>query len=166
MKCPMDNLEGREQLLNYVSGSLETDASAALESHLEGCAECKRFTAQQKAVWDALDVFEPAEISADFNRRLYQRIEQPITWRERLASPIRALQFWHGLPVAAAAAAALLVGGLVWQRPSVKPRHETPSALSAQVDALQPEQLESALDDMEMLRDLSQVMQPAESHKM
>jgi hypothetical protein len=69
------------------------------------------------------------------------------------------VRFWHALPVAGAAAAALLVGGLIWQMPSNKPAHDFAQApMTAHVDALQPDQLENALGDMEMLRDLNRVM--------
>ena len=158
MKCPMEYRE-TELLLGYVSGSVDTETSAALKNHLQTCAPCQKFVRDQQAVWNLLDVFEPEPVSADFNRRLYQRIEQPVTWRERFASSWQTLRFWHGLPVAGALAAALLVGGVIWQMPSSKPLHEYSKApITAKVDALQPDQLESALDDMEMLRDFNRVM--------
>ena len=159
MKCPMEYREGTELLLGYVSGSVDTDTSTALKSHTEACAACAKFVREQQAVWNALDVFEADPVSADFNRRLYQRIEQPVTWRERFSASWQLVRFWHALPVAGAAAAALLVGGLIWQMPSNKPAHDFAQApMTAHVDALQPDQLENALGDMEMLRDLNRVM--------
>ena len=155
----MEYREGSELLLGYVSGAADTDTSAALKNHIEACAPCQKFVREQRAVWDLLDAFEPEPVSADFNRRLYQRIDQPVTWRERFAGSWQTFRFWHGLPVAGALAAALIVGGVIWQMPSSKPSHHYSKApITAKVDALQPDQLESALDDMEMLRDFNSVM--------
>ena len=168
MKCPLQHREGTEYLLNYVSGALDTDQAAAFETHLGACADCAKFVREQQAVWNALDVFEPVPVSADFNRRLYKRIEQPPTWRERMVTSWQTFRFWHGVPIAGAVAAALLVGGVVWQLPSSAPSHSYGKApITAQVEALPPEQLENALDDMEMLRDLNRVMRPdSDSGKM
>jgi anti-sigma factor RsiW len=153
----MEYREGTELLLGYVSGSVDTQTSAELEGHIEACLKCEKFVHEQKAVWDALDAFEPEPVSADFNRRLYQRIEQPVTWRDRVSGFWQTVRYWNGLPVAGAAmAAALLVGGIVWQMPS---NHVRPSEKAAvQAGVIQPQQLQDALGDMEMLRDLNSVM--------
>jgi anti-sigma factor RsiW len=155
----MEYREGTELLLGYVSGSVSTDASAELKRHVEACLACEKFVREQQAVWEALDAFEAEPVSAGFNRRLYQRMEEPVTLRERFSASWQLLRFWHGLPVAGAAAAALLVGGLIWQMPSTnRSATQQKPALTAKADVLQPDQLENALGDMEMLRDFNRVM--------
>jgi anti-sigma factor RsiW len=166
MNCPMENRESEEFLLNYVSGALDAQAAASFDQHMLTCAACREFAHRQKAVWQALDLFEPASISADFDRRLYQRIEK-VSWWDRIVAGLRSPMLTHrGLPIAAAAAA-LLVAGVVWERPSTKPV-EPQSPLSADVQTLQTlqaDQVQHALDDMEMLREFNHLMrsEPAES---
>jgi anti-sigma factor RsiW len=163
MNCPMENREGEELLVNYVSGALDTQAAAAFDQHMLTCAACRQFAHGQKAVWKALDLFEPAAISAGFDRRLYQRIEK-VSWWDRIAAAFHSPMLTHrGLPIAAAAAA-LLVAGVVWERPSAAPA-KPKAPLSAEVQPLQPDQVQHALDDMEMLREFNHLMRsdPAES---
>jgi hypothetical protein len=127
------------------------------------CAACREFAHGQKAVWNALDLFEPASISADFDRRLYQRIEK-VSWWNRIVDAMRSpMLAYRGLPIAAAAAA-LVVAGVVWQRPAAVPV-KSQSPLSAETQALQPDQVQHALDDVEMLRQFNQLMrtEPSES---
>ena len=158
MNCPMENREDDELLLNYVSGALDAQAAASFDQHMLTCAACRQFAHGQKAVWQALDLFEPAAISADFDRRLYQRIEK-VSWWDRVVAALRSPMLTHrGLPIAAAAAA-LLVAGVVWERPSAAPS-KPQAPLSAEVQTLQPDQVQHALDDMEMLREFNHLMRP------
>jgi hypothetical protein len=56
-----------------------------------------------------------------------------------------------------AAAAVLAAGIVVWERPTPAPAPQ-PTQLSAEVDTLQPDQVQRALDDMEMLREFNHLM--------
>lgn len=159
MTCSMDNRE--ERLLDYVSGSLEAREAALFEKHLELCGECREFVAGQKEVWNALDLFEPVPVSADFDRRLYAAMAQTSWWDRLVASfttPFRT-PTWvrHGLPIAAAAAA-LTAGFFVWDRPAPKPAPAHQTQLTAEADSLQPDQVQRALDDMEMLRQFNRLV--------
>jgi anti-sigma factor RsiW len=163
MKCPMENRESEELLLNYVSGALNGQEAASFDQHMLTCAACREFAHGQKAVWAALDLFEPASISADFDRRLYQRIEK-VSWWGRIVDAMRSPMLAHrGLPIAAAAAL-LLVAGVMYERPAATPV-KTQSPLSAEAQTLQPDQVQHALDDMEMLREFNHLMrsEPSES---
>jgi anti-sigma factor RsiW len=152
----MENRENEELLLNYVSGALNAEEAASFDRHTITCAACREFAHGQKAVWKALDLFEPAAISAGFDRRLYQRIEK-VSWWDRIAAAFRSPMLTHrGLPIAAAAAA-LLVAGVVWERPSASPA-KPKAPLSAEVQTLQADQVQHALDDMEMLREFNHLM--------
>jgi anti-sigma factor RsiW len=163
MKCPIENREGEELLLNYISGALDSQEAASFDQHMLTCAACREFAHGQKAVWVALDLFEPAAISADFDRRLYQRIAK-VSWWDRLVDSFRSpLLAYRGLPIAAAAAL-LVVAGVIYERPSTAPA-KPQSPLSAEVQTLQPDQVQHALDDMEMLREFNHLMRtgPSES---
>ena len=155
MKCPIEN-QGEELLLNYVSGALDAQAAALFERHVSTCAACAKFAREQKAVWGALDEFEAAPVSPDFDRRLYQRMDR-VSWRGRIVAAIQAsLPTRRGFAVAAAAAA-LVVAGVIWQRPAATP-NTAQAPLSAKVESVQPDQVQHALDDMEMLREFNHAM--------
>jgi anti-sigma-K factor RskA len=160
MRCPIETQENLELLLDY--GSIKGKAAGPLagwfREHLETCMACRDAVAGQRQVHAALDLWEAPEVSLSFNRQLYQRIEEPRSWSERLreavAGSLRGLLLWRGVPVAAAAGL-VLVAGILFQRPQpVNPRENTA------VDAAQPEQVVHALDDMEMLGAFIQSVPP------
>jgi anti-sigma factor RsiW len=74
MTCPLQT-EETDLLLDYSAGRLDATRTAALARHMETCPGCVRFTTEQAAVWKALDEWQPAPVSMDFNRRLWQRID-------------------------------------------------------------------------------------------
>jgi anti-sigma factor RsiW len=133
---------------------LNSQASAPVERHLEACAACREFVQSQNAVWKALDLWEAAPVSGDFDSRLYQRIEQQVSWWEVLLRPLRPA-FRHALPIAAAAGVVLMAGLLLDRKVAVPPAVDT---RTAQVDALQPEQVEHALAEVEMLDQFNHLM--------
>jgi anti-sigma factor RsiW len=166
MTCSIEKRE--ERLLDYVSGSLDTQEAALFEQHLQTCSACGEFVAGQKSVWESLDLFEPAPVSAAFDRRLYERIAQSSWWDRLVAGitvPFRAPAFpRQGLPLITAAAV-LTAALIVWQRPAPAPAPPA-AGLSAEADqTLQPDQVQRALDDMEMLREFNHlaVSDPAQS---
>src|SRR5579872_2636794 len=147
MKCPIDSRE-TEVLLAYSSGKLESEQTPILAAHVETCQACRDFVKAQEAVWDVLDVWQAAPVSADFNRRLYQRIDQPSSWFDKV---MRSLQ-WHGLrPVVpiAASAGVVLMAGLLLQHNYTTPATQTRD--TATMESIQPEELENALSEMEAL---------------
>ena len=151
-----------ELLLDYAAGKLKAGAREQMEQHLAACSACREFAGAQQVVWQALEDWEPAEVSLDFDRRLYARIEQDVTWWTRLLRPLHPL-FRHSVPIAAAAGV-IVMAGLLMNRPPAIPASPVPH--SAQVEALQPEQVESALDDMEMLRQFNHLVPDNASPKM
>jgi len=156
MNCPLENRNGPDLILAYASQSLETETVALFEKHMAECQPCREFAHSQETMWRALDMFEAPAISDDFDRTLYRRIEQPAGLRERLLDWFRSpVLVRRALPLAAAASL-LIVAGVVWEHPPLKPSPQpAASSLSAQIEALKPEQVESALDDMEMMREFS-----------
>jgi len=153
----MESGGNAEYLLDYASGELNPTMRTQIEQHMLACPACREFAANQQTVWQALDSWEPAEVSMDFDRRLYQRIEQQVTWWTRLTRPFNPL-FRHGVPIAAAAGL-VMVAGFLMNRPPTAPV-VTPAQESAVVEPLQPEQVEPALEDMETLREFSRLVRP------
>lgn len=156
MKCPMEAGGNADLLLDYAAGKLKADIREQFEQHVKVCAACHEVAGTQNSVWQALDEWEPAEVSLNFDRRLYERIEQQQTpWWSRL--------FRHSVPVAATAGV-LVMAGLMMYRPGAAPPAQTPT--TAQVESLQPEQLQSALDEMESLREFSHLVPDTPDAKM
>ena len=152
MNCPLE--AGNEGvLLDYAAGKLKADARAQMDRHMESCLACSQFAGAQRTVWQALENWEPAEVSMDFDRRLYARIEQDVSWWTRLMRPLNPL-FRHSVPIAATAGV-IVMAGLLLNRPAAVP---VAPPESAQVESLQADQLQSALDDMEMLRQFNQLV--------
>lgn len=157
MRCPIETQEHAELLLAYCSRSLDAERRAKLEEHMRGCPSCREFVGGQKAVWEALDTWEAAPVSMDFDRRLYQRIQQEVSWWDLLMRPFRPLLLRQGLPIAATAGL-VVMAALMFQQPANVSRSTAPE--SAQVEAMPPEQVEHALDDMEMIREFNRLVRP------
>jgi len=158
----MESGENTGILLDYAAGKLKAGVRIQMEQHIESCPVCREFAGGQQNVWQALEDWDPAEVSLDFDRRLYGRIERDVPWWERFMRPLNPL-FRHALPIAAAAGV-IVMAGLIMNRPAgVAP---IPAQKTAQVEALRTEQLESALADMEMLRQFNQLVPDKSDPKM
>jgi anti-sigma factor RsiW len=156
MNCPLDIPENAQVLLDYSTRKLDAARTATLERHMEICPACREFAAEQRAMWKALDSWEAPPVSQDFDRRLYRRVEQEVSWWDLILRPFRPISFAplmvrRGLPVAAAACL-LVTAGVLIDRPAGSP---APKKDMAQVESVQPEQVEQALDAMEMLSEFS-----------
>jgi len=144
MNCP---IEKSAELLAFSTGRLTPPEAAKLEPHVESCPVCRKFVENQRAVWRALDVWEAPPVTADFDRRLFQCIEQSESWHDRWIRPLRLLLVRQGLPIAATACL-IVVAGLVSQRPA---EVAVPRPTQAAVETLQPDQVDHVLDDLQML---------------
>jgi len=153
MECPRQKAE---LILSYAAGTLEPSAQIEFERHLASCESCRQLLMRQQTVWEALDVWHGAPVSSGFSDKLYERIaehERASWWRRtveyrwsRLLRPV--------MPVAAASAA-ILIAFLV-KAPLQSPNFGGPAE-----PAVSMEQVERALDDMDMLKPLSTSMPPA-----
>src|SRR5215471_1722435 len=103
MRCPIETPEGSELLLAYSAHKLDAAAASTLDDHLRACERCREFTRAQREVWEALDGWSPQPVSAEFDRRLYMRIEQETGWWTRFLRPLRPMLAPRGLPAAVAA---------------------------------------------------------------
>jgi hypothetical protein len=158
MNCPIRNTETTELLLDYCAGKLPLGTTAELERHIESCVDCQAFTQAQQQVWTALDDWDMGPISGDFDRRLYARIaeDQKPSWWQWIAGKLD----WRpalSIGAACAAVAVLLFINAPGNAPApVRPTAPPPAYLeNTRVDSIEPEQLERALDDLEMLKQLS-----------
>lgn len=157
MLCPIQHRENAGILLDYCERKLAPDMMALLDSHVEQCTGCRQTLAAQKVVWEALDSWDPAPVSIDFNRRLYQRIdkEAATAWWRRMFQPVLPFPMRPALPVAAACA--VLMAVFLFQAPS-----EQQLQKQMTVESFDVEQVEKTLDDMEMLRQMGGLLQREE----
>jgi len=159
MICPIETQENTGLLLAYCARKLDAETTLVLERHLAACPACRQFVGNQRAVWTVLQTWEAPPVSPDFDRRLYQRIEREVSWWDLLIRPLRPMLARQGLPVAAAAFLVIMAGTVLQQRPdAVQP---VPEMESAQLEGVQPEQVEHALEDMQMLSDFSRQVRAA-----
>ena len=156
MECPTKRDDSSEVLISYVEGSLSPSLQIAFERHLEACDRCRELTAAQQELWTTLDSWAPAELSNDFDERLYRRIaSEESSWtkmlRDRVASA--GLAWQQAMPVVAACAALMVV--FLWRGPGSEPgTYLGDETVASQGRGPQIEQVESALEDFEMLRQL------------
>lgn len=148
VECQVQNRDHADLLLKYCARKLDPETAAVLERHMEQCPTCRAFGEVQKAVWEALDAWEAMPVSADFDRRLYARVaeEERRGWWSGLA---RSWWPWKLHPaLSLAAASAVAVVALLVQAPVTPPR-------PAEFELVDAEQVERALDDLEMLKQVN-----------
>ena len=159
MTCPVRE-DNAEIFLDYCTRNLDWDAVETLERHMTVCAECRQMADNQKLVWAALDSWEAAPISADFDDRLHARIERDgQTWWERLRDFASYRPAWG---LAAGLCATLLCVVLVRQPASPD------VAAGETLEVAEVEQAERLAMDIDMLNQLGVVAQferPAESEE-
>jgi anti-sigma factor RsiW len=145
MTCLQYHPQGAEILMDYSAGKLDATRSIELEAHIAECLACKKAVDGQRRLWETLDAWKPVEVSAGFDATLYNRIaaeEERPWWRRALWKPL--------IPVAAAGVLALT---LIRIPPPPSAAVKTPAAASERIDL---QQVEQALDDMDMLTPVGQ----------
>jgi hypothetical protein len=149
MECPK-NGDRAELIIAYTARTLDAGTAAVFERHLESCASCRQMALEQRVVWSALDEFPPVQVSSNFDAKLYKRIaeEQQSAWwlRDWPRRWFPGTWTWRPAVRVAAVCTALIVAFLVKNSGivSAPPEQTQPK--------LQIEQVERALDDMEMLK--------------
>jgi anti-sigma factor RsiW len=141
MTCFTEN--NADLLIAYFEHTLPADERAAVEAHAAKCADCGGLLAAHALMSEA-----PAPVvSTDFDARLYARI------REDQAKPWY-VGMWHfshwkfAIPVAAVAA--MLAVGVFLSQP--QPAIDT----QTKAESIDVQQLEQALDDLELLTPLAE----------
>ena len=175
MMCPMQSQENAEVLLDYCARALPADTLARLDAHVAICSSCRQELSAQQQLWSALDEFDAGElrISADFDRRLYARIDaerQDSLWVRGWRSIFASGQPGAWRPSFSMALAGVAVMALLLVRmpnpfaadpapgasasiTASATEKTTPEAVvkTATVDSKDVERLDSALEDLEML---------------
>ena len=149
MRCPIEAQENAELLLSYSARRLNPESAAILEAHMELCPACREFRDGQRALWEALDQWEARPVSLDFDRRLYRKIaeQEQMSWWARLFTPLRPMFVRPALPLAATACLVLVAGFI-----GVDPGTVTAPVAVEAPQVREVEQIENALDDLDMLR--------------
>jgi hypothetical protein len=149
MRCPVQN-GNPDILLDYCARRLAPEPTSILVQHMAVCADCRRVAEAQQQVWSALDAWEPVPVSEDFDERLYARIsseERRSFWSRILGER---LTWKPALSLAGACATLALAVLLNVPDPAPAPLPET-----TRIESLEPEQIERAVEDMDMLRQFS-----------
>jgi hypothetical protein len=159
MRCPIETHGNADLLLDYSARRLNPDLTAILEAHMEICPSCREFRDGQRALWAALDGWEAAPVSADFDRKLYRRIDaegRGSLW-SRWFGPLQPV-FWRPALPLAATACLLLAVGFVLQTPGGNPVVADDTAKVQEV-----EQVERTLEDLDMLRQFNLAVPDSDS---
>lgn len=157
MQCPIRTKENPEVLIEYSSGRLTPAVAAMFQSHVESCADCRAFSKAQRAAWDALDSWEPMPITADFDRKLYARIDEyeKSGWWTKLwhRSTWQSGSFGSAMPIATACVT-LAVGVMLYLPLNNKPAMDL-SAPQTKIESSDLDQIETTLEDIEMFKQLT-----------
>lgn len=167
--CPLKSEDSIEVLLDYTARKLDPARTAILEQHMAVCADCALFRDEQSAVWEAMDAWTPAPVSPDFNRRLWQRIdeERAAPWYSKaglrnLAAQMRA-SAWK--PVFPLAAGVLVVcAGFLLDHPGTRPMpavNESSISDNSRVTISEADQLQRTLDDIQLLNQFDSDSEPS-----
>lgn len=154
MDCPLHAKDTAEILLDYAGRRLNPEMAQLLERHMDQCEACHAFASAQRQVWDALDAWEPLEVSAGFDKNLFARIEREQSgglltrWWRRTVETL-SLSWRPALPIGAAVL--VVITGLLW---NPHPLTEISKA-GRHVENLDIEQVESTLADLEVLKQLN-----------
>jgi hypothetical protein len=113
--------------------------------------DCRRLYEEQQVVWRSMEDWRAPEPSAGFDRRLLARIEAEqgqVGWFEQLLGGFR-------LPLAATVAVLLVVAATVIQRQAPVMPEVGVAAVLEPAESQYVEQINRALDDLEMLADFA-----------
>jgi putative zinc finger protein len=155
MGCPVED-GGDELIIGYGARTLTPGQQIELERHLEVCQRCRELAEAQRAVWSALDAWPTTVVSPNFDERLFRRIamEPQSAWRRWLAGH---RSFGPAIPVGVACAA--LIAAFLLKNPALRTEPQSEPGTKLQI-----EQVEHALDDMDMLTQLGVESAPDKAH--
>lgn len=155
MECPIQTKENSEILLDYCTRNLSAEATAVFERHMEICGECRALAEAQRSVWDALDSWDAMPVPADFDKKLYARIEQHENsswwirlWHRSLPQPF---SFGPAMPIATACVTLCIAIAMYLPGSAPKVTLQPPQT---RIESSDIDQLERTLDDIEMLKQL------------
>ena len=147
MGCSVED-DGDELIIAYGARTLAPEQQIELERHLESCKRCRELAQAQRAVWSALDAWPATVVSSNFDEKLFRRIamEEQSEWWPRLSRVN--WSFRPAVPVGVACVALMAAFLLKDRALRLEPQSQSRPKLEI-------EQVEHALDDMDMLTQLS-----------
>jgi anti-sigma factor RsiW len=153
MRCPIQTNE--DLLLDYCAGKLSPEATLTFERHMETCVDCRMVANAQRSVWNDLDSLRAVPISADFDRKLYARIEQyeNSSWWRKLWQRGALQPFSFGPAVPIATVCVSVFAAVMLYLPYGAPTVDTPAP--SKIENSEIDQLERTLEDMEMLKQVA-----------
>ena len=157
----MTNCPSEEMLLDYIGGRLDPAQSAIFEKHASGCAQCEALRVGQAAVWRSLDEWEPGPVSAGFNRELWRKIDADAASRQGRFAGMFGFGLWKRVAPVVFAAGVLITAFVLDHSRRQHERPGLPTTAAIVVSAGDADQLESALDDIQLLRDVDTESVPA-----
>ena len=146
MNCPCRNEDELDLLLDYAAGRLDAARTTLLSRHALSCGECSEFLRDQSLVWRALDEVSAPDLSVDFNRGVWQRIDAAAaseTWLARLGHALRDGIWKPAVPLAAVAV--LITVGFVYDH----------RATAVTVSLAEADQMQHVLEDLQLLQNLN-----------
>lgn len=147
MGCSLDKSVAEELIVAYAARTLSADAQADLERHLETCSSCRELAEQQRAVWSLLEEWHPLPVSPDFDQKMAHRVVHAGRngwWRGHFGS-------WSWRPlIPIAAACTVLVFAFLLKDDD----HANAPGPASQPQVRIEQQVEHALDDMDMLKQI------------
>ena len=149
MSCPIYD-ESPDLLMDFAAGKLDWESKQQMELHVHKCELCREALAAQTMVWKALDEWDAAPVSMDFDSRLYARIEtqHSSVWGKLKSLLIPQSGWFSWQPALGMAGVALLVAGtFVMRQPVVTDGNGD----AVMLESREIEQAERALDDVEMV---------------
>jgi len=146
MNCPLQSEDTLDLLLDYSAGCLDRNRAAMLNEHMNRCTACAAFRAEQNELWTALDAWKPEPVGPHFNGQFWQKVDalEAAPWHRRVLDALRRGAWKPAFPLAAAAV--LIAAGFVFDH------HGNLAPKPATVNASEAEQVEAALDDIQLLR--------------
>jgi anti-sigma factor RsiW len=158
MLCPVQEKGNAEMLLSYCARTLDPDTQVILERHMEMCPACRRFAAEQQAIWEALASWQPEPVSANFDQRMYARIEAEAgtPWWQRMIPSGMHLSWRPTLSIAAACVTVLAV--FLFRAPG----RTTGYPPAVRIEMVDVEQAERTAEDLDMLQQFNVTLTKAE----
>jgi hypothetical protein len=147
MGCWLDKSVAEELIVSYAARTLSADAQVDFERHLEACSSCRELAEQQRAVWSLLEEWHPLPVSTDFDQKVAHHVANAGRhgwWRGYFGS-----WSWRPLIPIAAACTVLLFAFLLKEDD-----HGNGPAPANQLPVQIEQQVEHALDDMDMLKQI------------
>lgn len=158
MLCPIQNSGNPGMLLDYCARRLEPETMAAMRRHMTACPECRGFAEAQEQVWSALDAWDAEPVSRSFDQKLYARISADD--RRKFWTRVLGDRFAWKPALSFGAACATLALVVLFRGSDGQPNPHRPAVQpTARVEALEVEQIDRSIEDLEMLRQFSTAAQ-------